>query len=136
MSGYRVFVSHGWHDRWIAAQMARLISDVGARAFVDIFDVAKGDRIEDRIREELPLCQELVALITPWSVERNWVWTEIASAWILRKRFVAVLYGISLQEIADRHGGAACLSTTNIAMLDEFDDYVRELSARVTVAAS
>lgn len=77
---YRVFISHGWHDRWIAARMARLVEQAGAEAFIDIFDIKKGDRIEERIREELPKCDELVALLTPWSVDRNWVWTEIASA--------------------------------------------------------
>lgn len=135
MTNYRVFVSHGWHDRWIARQMARLIQEAGAEPFIDIFDISKGDRIEDRIRDELPRCDELVALVTPWSVERNWVWTEIAAAWILRKRFVAVLYGLTLQEIVETHGGAACLSTTNIAMLDEFGDYLGELTARTTVSA-
>jgi hypothetical protein len=78
---YRVFVSHGWHDRWIARQMARLIEDSGASAFINVCDIRKGDRIEERIREELPKCDELIALLTPWSVDRNWVWTEIAAAW-------------------------------------------------------
>ncbi len=58
---YRVFISHGWHDRWIARQMARLVEEAGATPFIDIFDIQKGDRIEERIREELPKWDELVA---------------------------------------------------------------------------
>jgi hypothetical protein len=129
-SPYRVFISHGWHDRWIAEQMARLVRDVGAEPFIDIFDIKKGDRIEERIKEELPRCDELVALLTPWSVERNWVWAEIASAWILRKRFVAILYGLTIREVEDR-GGMACLSAVNVAIIDEFGDYISELKGRV-----
>jgi hypothetical protein len=39
-----VFISHGWHDRWIAKKMARLIAEAGATPFIDIFDLKKGDR--------------------------------------------------------------------------------------------
>lgn len=111
--------------------MARLVADVGAKPVIDIFDIKKGDRIDERIREELPRCDELVALLTPWSVDRNWVWAEIAAAWIMNKRFVAVLYGLTLREIDTERGGAACLSATNVATIDEFDDYVRELGRRI-----
>jgi hypothetical protein len=135
-SDYRVFISHGWHDRWIARQMARLVQEVGATPFIDIFDLKKGDRIEERIREELPRCNELVALLTPWSVERNWVWTEIAAAWIMRKRFVAVLYGLTFDEVDSERGGAACLSVTNVATLDEFDAYITELRTRISEQVS
>jgi hypothetical protein len=128
---YRVFISHGWHDRWIARQMARVVSDAGAAPFIDIFDIQKGDRIEQRIREELPKCDELVALLTPWSVNRNWVWTEIGSAWIMNKRLIGVLYGLTLKDIESSHGGGACLSATNVATIDEFENYILELAARV-----
>ena len=84
---YRVFISHGWHDRWIAKQMARAISDSGATPFLDVFDIKKGDRIEVKVHEGLVASNKLVALLTPWSVDRNWVWAEIAAAWALRKRY-------------------------------------------------
>ncbi len=65
---YRVFISHGWHDRWIAKQMARAISDSGATPFIDIFDIKRGDRIGAKVHEGLTKSDELVALLTPWSV--------------------------------------------------------------------
>ena len=66
MSKYHVFISHGWHDRWIARQMAKSIMDhAGAEPFIDIFDVQKGDRIEQRIQFALPNCNELIVLLTP-----------------------------------------------------------------------
>ncbi|MGJ0395686.1 MAG: toll/interleukin-1 receptor domain-containing protein [Methylocystis sp.] len=77
---YRIFISHGWHDRWIARQMARLVADAGGSPFIDIFDIEISDRIAERVLEGTRECRELVALLTPWSVERNWVWAEIAAA--------------------------------------------------------
>ncbi len=110
--------------------MARLIADAGGSAFIDIFDIRKGDRIEERIRDGIEGCDELVALLTPWSVDRNWVWTELAAAWALRKRYVGVLYGVTIENIESNHGGMACLRPTNVIVLDEYEDYVRGMSER------
>jgi hypothetical protein len=106
------------------------ISDAGGAPFIDIFDIKKGDRIEERVRMGIEHCAELVALLTPWSVDRNWVWTEIAAAWALKKRFVGVTYGVTIEEIERNHGGMACLGPTNVA-LDDFDEYIWELAERI-----
>jgi hypothetical protein len=112
--------------------MARLISDVGATPFVDFFDIKRGDRIELEIQRGLAEANELVALLTPWSVDRNWVWAEIAAAWALRKRYLGVLYGLTITEIEKDRGGLAMLAPTNLVALDEFGDYIRELGERVS----
>jgi hypothetical protein len=39
---YRVFASHGSHDMWVAAQIQRAVRDIGAEAFLDETDIAKG----------------------------------------------------------------------------------------------
>lgn len=129
---YSVFVSHSWHDRWIATQIALGIkSEARADVFIDIFNVLSGDRIEERVHEGLTECSELISLLTPWSVDRNWVWSEMAGAWALRKRYVGVMYGLTLEEIDKNHGGLAILSPTNVINLNELDNYLKELSDRV-----
>ena len=128
---YSVFISHGWHDRWIAKQIARLIGEAGATPFIDMFDLKKGDRIEAKIQEGLDCASELIALLTPWSVDRNWVWAEMAAAWALRKRYVGVLYGLTMNEIEKDRGGLAMLALTNCVAIDEFDHYISELKERV-----
>jgi hypothetical protein len=133
---YHVFISHGWHDRWIAKQMGRLISGVGATPFIDIFDIKKGDRIEAKIQQGLDEADGLVALLTPWSVDRNWVWAEIAAAWALRKRYSGVLFGLTMAEIEKDRGGLAMLGPTNLLAIDEFDDYICELSERIEMRKS
>lgn len=129
---YAVFVSHGWHDRWIARQIASLIeAQSGAKVFIDIFDIKSGDRIEQRVHDGLVGCSELVSLLTPWSVDRNWVWSELAGAWALKKRYVGVIFGVTLEQIDKNHGGLAMLSPTNVIALNDFDIYLRELGERV-----
>jgi hypothetical protein len=126
---YVVFISHGWHDKCVAKQMARLIAEAGGAPFIDIFDVKVGDRIAERVLDGTRSCHELVALLTPWSVDRNW--TEIAAAWALGKRFSGVTYGVTIEDIEKKHGGMACLGPTNLIALEDFDDYISQLSARI-----
>jgi hypothetical protein len=129
---YSVFVSHGWHDRWIARQIALSIkSEAEAEVFLDIFNVHSGDRIEEKVRDGLNSCSELISLLTPWSVDHNWVWSEMAGAWALRKRYVGVIYGLTLEQIEKNHGGLAILSPTNVIGLNDLDKYLKELSDRV-----
>jgi hypothetical protein len=129
---YRIFVSHGWHDRWIARQVAQnIVSVAGAGVFLDIFDIASGDRIEERVHAGLTSCTELISLLTPWSVDRNWVWAEMAGAWALKKRYVGVIYGLTLDDIDQQHGGLAMLSPTNVINLNDLDIYLSELKVRV-----
>ncbi len=98
--------------------------------FIDIFDVKSGDRIEEKVHAGLSGCNELISLLTPWSVGRNWVWSEMAAAWILRKRYVGILYGVTLDEIDKNHGGLAILSPTNVIGINDIDVYFEEVSVR------
>jgi hypothetical protein len=131
-----VFVSYGWHDRWIAKQIASNIrNESGAEVFIDIFNVHSGDRIEERVHSGLTGCTELMSLLTPWSVDRNWVWSEMAAAWALKKRYVGITYGLTTEQIDRDHGGLAMLAPTNIINLNDFDVYLGELKVRVKDAA-
>lgn len=112
-----------------------IVDRAGAEVFIDIFDIKSGDRIEQRVHAGLSGCSELISLLTPWSVDRNWVWSEMAGAWALRKRYVGVIYGLTLEQIERDHGGLAMLSPTNVIGLNEFDAYLSELAERVKDAA-
>ena len=122
---------HGSEDRWVVRQMARLMLDVGATPFIDIFNIKSGERFEEKIHEAISETHELVALLTPWSIRRNWIWSEISAAWILKKHYVGVLYGVTIKEIENRHGGMATLAATKVVAINEFDDYISGLSGRV-----
>ena len=127
----RVFVSHGARDAWIAKQMARCIGDIGAGTFLDAYDIATGDEFETRIREALSKCDELLALFTPLSIRRAWVFMEIGAAWMQGKRVSAILYGLSLRDFDAESGtGAGLLARRHVRDLNDFDTYLGELKMR------
>lgn len=128
---YRVFLSHGWADRWLAGQIAQRIErDCGASAFIDVFDVQKGDEIEDRIFEAMQNIHELVVLLTPWSMDRNWLWVEVGAARALNRRIVPILYQVTLDAI-DAKGGSTLLRGRNIVDINDVETYLSELRSRV-----
>jgi hypothetical protein len=129
--GRRVFVSHGKDDSWVADRIARDIQKAGASTFLDESDITKGEDFKARIHAEIAACNELVALFTPWSAQRFWVWVEVGAAWGQRKRVVAVLYGITVPELEKVGGSRAILEDINVVDLNKFDDYLDELKERV-----
>jgi hypothetical protein len=125
-----VFVSHGWADAWVARQIARCIADCGAAFFLDVYDIESGDDIDHEIRSAIVAADELVALLTPVSRKRNWLWAEMGAAWGHGKRLVPLLYGVTRQEL-DNDGGAAMLGRLNYRNLNDFDQYLDELKRRI-----
>lgn len=120
----------------MAEQIARCIqAECGAETFLDAFDIAKGDDFEDRIFDTLPTCRELVVLLTPWSVDRNWVWVEIGAARALNCRIVPILHGITLDQIERERGGKTFLGSKNAADINDLEAYLSELRVRVREAA-
>jgi hypothetical protein len=128
---YRIFISHGWADQWVAAQIEHQVRELGATTFIDINDIERGDDIEDRIFAEMPGCDELLVLFTPWAVDRNWVWVEIGAARGLKKRIIAVLYQVDLSTIERDKGGSTFLRSKNAVDINELDTYFRELKKRI-----
>jgi hypothetical protein len=49
---YRVFVSHGGDDRWIAGQIAKCLRDLGADTFLDETCIPKGANFKQIIHKE------------------------------------------------------------------------------------
>ena len=135
MLRFKVFVSHGTTDSWVARQIGRRIrEDCGADTFLDIDDVASGENFKERIHAELHQAQELVGLFTPWSVTRSWVWIEVGAAWAQGKRVIAVLHGLSITQFEELAGGKAIFENIDILELNDFDRYLTELQSRVSEA--
>jgi hypothetical protein len=129
-SPYRIFVSHGSADAWVASQIASRLQDSGAMTFLDNNDLSKGDDFKQVIRVEVGRSDELVALFTPWSIQRNWVWVEIGAAWVNQKRVVIVLYQVTLNDL-DTGGGRAVLNDLNLVEINEIERYFQEVRSRV-----
>ena len=131
MNQYKIFVSHGSHDSWIAEQIAKSIHSTGAVSFLDEKNIPKSRDFKKRIYNEIKESDELVVLITPWSLKRSWIWIEIGAAWIQDMPIVAVFYGVEPKDLEDSGQGKAILEDLNIIQLNDFDLCVKELSDRV-----
>jgi hypothetical protein len=129
--GYKIFLSHGGGDVWIASQMARCLREIGAVTFLDQDNIPKGANFKQMIQDEIASCDELVALFTPTSAIRSWVWIEMGAAWIQRKPVVAVFHGMHAADLEVGGQGKAILEDINVVQLNDFQGYVTDVTRRM-----
>jgi hypothetical protein len=133
---YRVFVSHGKDDRWIAGQIARCVREQGADTFLDETNIPKGANFKQIIHREIAASQEVIALFTPWSAKRSWVWIEIGAAWGQDKPVVAVFHGMEVRDLEESGQGKGMLEDINVLQLNDIDRYFAELALRIGEAGN
>jgi hypothetical protein len=126
-----VFVSHSSQDTWVAKQIAREIEARGATPFLDEAQVDAGADFEEDILNFLERAHELVVLLTPWALERPYVWAEIGAAWGRRIPIVALLLGITASELQSRPGIPVLLKKRDLLQLNEVEVYLDQLSGRI-----
>jgi len=131
-----VFVSHSGEDTWVARQIAREITERGARAFLDEADIDVGAEFEEDIRKFLDIAHELVVLVTPWSLDRPFVWAEIGAAWIRRIPIVILLYGLSIADFQAKPNAPVFLKKRDMIILNDIDEYLNQLGNRVSEGQS
>jgi hypothetical protein len=125
-----VFVSHSGTDTWVAKQIAREIAQCGAAPFLDEAQIDVGADFEDDILTFLEKADELVVLITPWALERPYVWAELGAAWGRRIPIVGLLHGLSPGELQARPGVPILLKKRDLLPLNEIDIYLEQLRGR------
>jgi hypothetical protein len=131
-----VFVSHSGADRWVARQIAREIAGCGAVPFLDEAEIDVGADFEEDILTFLEKADELVVLITPWALERPYVWAELGAAWGRRIPIVGLLLGLSAGELQARPGVPILLKRRDLLPLNEIDVYLDQLRGRTQGHAS
>lgn len=125
-----VFISHRSADMWVARQIAREIEACGATPFLDEAHIDVGADFEEDILNFLERAHELVVLITPWALDRPYVWAEIGAAWCRRIPIVGLLLGLTPTELQTRPGAPVFLKRRNLLPLNEIDTYLEQLAAR------
>jgi len=108
----------------------------GAKAFLDEADVAVGAEFEEDIRKFLDIADELLVLMTPWSLERPYVWAEIGAAWIRRIPIIVVLHGLLPAEFQAKPNAPIFLKQRDMVNLNDLDEYLDQLAHRITVKSS
>ncbi|MGA7217485.1 MAG: toll/interleukin-1 receptor domain-containing protein [Candidatus Sulfotelmatobacter sp.] len=127
-----VFVSHSSRDTWVAKQIAREIRACGAIPFLDEADIETGAEFEDAILAFLSKAHELAVLLTPWALDRPYIWAEIGAAWGRRIPIVAILHGITPQELQSRQGIPVLIKKRNLIDLNDISGYFEELRGRAS----
>lgn len=124
---YQVFVSHATADKWLARTLCQKMEETGACTFRDDRDIDGGDDIPLEIRRQIKRSREIVVLLTPDSVGRQWVQLEVGAAWgwSQRIRIVVVLCHVSVDPIPDM------IKNKKAINLNQFDEYTAELRQRV-----
>jgi hypothetical protein len=112
--------------------MAQLIERTGRRhgirTFLDEKDIEGGQSIPETIRERLRAGDEVLVLLTPYSINRPWVLVEIGGAWTLGKRTVAIIDKVTPEHIPDVTAPYKAID------LNDFDEYLEQLFRRVKEA--
>jgi hypothetical protein len=129
-----VFVGHAGEDTGVARQIVWAIEEQGGQAFLDEADVDVGAEFEDDIREFLDRAHELLVLITPWALERPYVWAEIGAAWIRRIPIVIVLHGLTRIEFHSQPHAPVFMKKRDVIKLNDIDQYFSQLKTRITEA--
>lgn len=126
-----VFVSHSGVDTWVAKQVAREIRDCGATPFLDEAQIDVGADFEEDILSFLEKAHELVVLLTPWALDRPYVWAELGAAWGRRIPIIALLHGLTATELQTKQGIPVLLKKRDLLTLNEIDTYLEQLKKRV-----
>lgn len=98
---YAVFLSHATYDKWMACALCERIEAVGAIVFRDDRDIEGGEAIPAAIRKAIRDADEVVVLLTPESMKRQWVLIELAMASMAEKRIVPLLNHVDAARIPD-----------------------------------
>lgn len=131
MRAYRLFFSHGGDDTYVVEHFLKpKVESSGAKVFLDAGQIQYGDDFRQMILEELSQCEELLVLFTRSSLRRPWVLAEIGATLIRSKRIVAITYGPTEAELQEL-GVFSLLGTKRLLKIEDFDNYVNQLYARV-----
>jgi predicted nucleotide-binding protein len=125
-SSYRVFVSHATYDKWVARVICEKLDALNVSTFRDDRDISGGDSIPDSVRDAIEQSDEIVVLLSPESIARQWVLVEIGMALAFRKRIVPLMFHIHAEQIPDMIDRSRGFS------LDDFDAYLADLKQRIT----
>lgn len=126
-----VFISHSGTDTWVAKQIAREVSACGATPFLDEAEIDVGADFDEDILAFLEKAHELVVLLTPWAMNRPYVWIELGAAWGHRIPIIALLLGVTPSELQSRADVPILLKKRDLIELNYIEKYLSQLRDRV-----
>ncbi len=93
----KVFISYSSVDEKKARQLAKGLDDIGVEYFFDRKDIEMGDSINESVAGGISECSALVVIVSPASLQSQWVPFEIGHATGRGKKVLPYLTHPSLQ---------------------------------------
>ncbi len=126
-----IFVSHSGTDAWVARQIGKAIEDCGAQPFLSE-QLEAGVQFDEEIRNVLRKAREVLAYLTPWALDRPWVWMEMGAAWVLKRRLVCVLHGLTPGQLRSDPRFPVAIARLNFVDVNEIEaGYLSQLRQRI-----
>lgn len=87
----RIFISYSSRDRDTANAVQASLEAVGATVFIDYARLKAGQPFPDQLRDEIRRCDALLLLVSPRSIESQWVQAEVRLAHGEQKQIVPLI---------------------------------------------
>ena len=120
----KVFISHSSKDKWAARRIRDDLERLGCKTFLDERDIATGDTLDESIQSHLIECEDFLLLLSPASVQSEWVLIELGGALALKKRIVPILLYVSANE------APKAINLKLARDINEIDRYYAEVGVR------
>jgi hypothetical protein len=122
----KVFISHSSRDKWAARRISTDLNNLGIETFLDEKDIKTGESINDKIQDNLSDSDDLLILISPASVDSQWVLIELGGAIALKKNIIPILLYVGANDIPKP------ISKLLGRDINEIDKYYEEIKAKIS----
>ncbi len=106
---YDVFLSYSVADRETALEITQRLDEERISYFLAEKSIGPGQIWESEIKEAIRACRQFWILVTPNSLNSEWVTSEWAAAWVLEKTIVPVILRCRPDELPTRLQVYQCL---------------------------
>lgn len=117
-----VFLSYSEKDHSIALKIRKKLEKVNASVFMSSKSLRPGDDFADKISKSLLGSSEMWIILSPNSLNSEWVTTEWGAAWVLSKRIIPILYRCDIPQLPERLRRLHCVDVESIddLIMDKF----------------
>lgn len=116
-----VFISYSSANGGLAKTIEQAIVNAGGTAFLSVKDIYAGEDFAEIIRENLIKARQLWIILSPQSINSEWVLTEWGAAWGLGKPIIPILYRIDINDLPARLQRLQCI---------DFHDYPKLIAEK------
>lgn len=111
---YDVFLSYSERDSSVACSIRDELQRAGARVFMAEKSLQPGDDFAQEIRMSLCGSAEVWVVMSPNSLNSEWVITEWGAAWALGKKIVPILHRCDIPQIPERLRRLHCIDSAKV----------------------